>query len=202
MSVFRKNRMSNRCCGFNRTVSFIPHGGPKWTYERKAKGTRQVAESCRGKTNLRTGCETDALGGTAGAATSSQPAMNGNTRFVVLYIEDNPLNVKLVQAALKNHSGIELLVAGTAEDGLKIAEEEYPNLILMDIGLPGIDGVTATNILKDISATCDIPVVALSAAVHQEDVDRALKAGCSAYLTKPLEFQALYELINIVRLAR
>ncbi len=128
--------------------------------------------------------------------------MNGNTRFVVLYIEDNPLNVKLVQAALKNHSGIELLVAGTAEDGLKIAEEEYPNLILMDIGLPGIDGVTATNILKDISATCDIPVVALSAAVHQEDVDRALKAGCSAYLTKPLEFQALYELINIVRLAR
>lgn len=136
------------------------------------------------------------------AATSGQPMLQRNTRFVVLYIEDNPMNVRLVKKALQSWPGIELLIAGTAEEGLTIAEEAQPDLILMDIRLPGIDGVTATTILKDITATRDIPVVALSAAAYQEDIERALNAGCNAYLTKPLEFQALYELIDIARLAR
>jgi two-component system cell cycle response regulator DivK len=71
----------------------------------------------------------------------------------------------------------------------------------MDVKLPGIDGITATTLLKGIDATRDIPVVALSANAMKEDIDRALGAGCSAYLTKPIDLQALYETIDKIRLA-
>jgi PAS domain S-box-containing protein len=131
--------------------------------------------------------------------TSNKPMLHGDTRFVVLCVEDNPASAKLVQTALKSRPGIQLLMAGTAEEGLKIAEESLPDLILMDIHLPRIDGITATTILKEIEATRDIPVVALSAAVQREDIERALIAGCSTYLTKPIELQALYEVIDSLR---
>ncbi len=131
---------------------------------------------------------------------TSQPVLHGDARFVVLYIEDNPVNLKLVQAALKNRPAVELLTADTAEAGMTIASEDRPDLILMDMRLPGIDGITATALLKENDATRDIPVVALSADAHQKDIDRALSAGCSYYLTKPIQLQALYELIDRVRL--
>ncbi len=83
---------------------------------------------------------------------------------------------------------------------MTIASEDRPDLILMDMRLPGIDGITATALLKENDATRDIPVVALSADAHQKDIDRALSAGCSYYLTKPIQLQALYELIDRVRL--
>ncbi len=130
----------------------------------------------------------------------AKPMLHEDARLVVLYIEDNPVNLKLVQAALKNRPGIELLTAVTAEEGMTIAEEQRPDLILMDIQLPGIDGITATTVLKEMDATRDIPVVALSADAHKKEIDRALNAGCSAYLTKPVQLQALYELIDRVRL--
>jgi PAS domain S-box-containing protein len=131
--------------------------------------------------------------------TSNKPMLHGDTPFVVLCVEDNPASAKLLQTALKSRPGIQLLMAGTAEEGLKIAEESLPDLILMDIHLPRIDGITATTILKEIEATRDIPVVALSAAVQREDIERALIAGCSTYLTKPIELQALYEVIDSLR---
>lgn len=130
------------------------------------------------------------------------PLPGRDARFVVLYVEDNPVNRKLVQTALKNRLGVELLSATTAEEGLTIAEESQPDLILMDILLPGIDGITATTILKDTEATRGIPVVALSADAQKNDIDRALNAGCSDYLTKPIQLQALYELIDKMRLAK
>jgi PAS domain S-box-containing protein len=133
--------------------------------------------------------------------TSTQSITQGDARFVVLYIEDNLANVLLAKKALQSRPYIELLVAGTAEEGLTIAEEERPDLILMDIQLPGIDGITATTLLKKVDATREIPVVALSANAMQEDIDRALNAGCSDYLTKPIGLKKLYEVIERIRSA-
>ena len=130
------------------------------------------------------------------AEKTGQPMPHGDVRLVVLYIEDNPVNLKLMQAALRNRPGVILLTAGTAEEGLIVAKENLPDLILMDIQLPGIDGITATTLLKATDATRDIPVVALSADARKEDIDRALRSGCSAYLTKPIDLQALYRLID------
>lgn len=132
---------------------------------------------------------------------TGHPVRHVDSGFVVLYIEDNPLNVYLVQKALQKISSIKLLTAGTAEEGLTIAEESLPDLILMDIKLPGIDGVAATTLLRGNDATRNIPIVAISADAMKEDIDRALSAGCSAYLTKPIDLQALYEVIDGIRFA-
>ncbi|MGA8865063.1 MAG: PAS domain S-box protein [Gallionella sp.] len=133
---------------------------------------------------------------------ASQLLQSGDARFVVLYIEDNPVNLRLVQAALKDRPGVELFTTETAETGLTFAAEDHPDLILIDIWLPGMDGITATTLLKKNDATRDIPVVALSAAAQPKDIDRALNAGCSDYLTKPIDLQALYQLIDKFRSAK
>jgi PAS domain S-box-containing protein len=116
--------------------------------------------------------------------------------FVVLYIEDNPVNVKLVGKALEARPGVKLRAAGSAEEGLQMVEAAPPDLILMDIQLPGMDGVAATRVLQSAERTRHIPVVGLSANAMQKDIDRALDAGCSAYLSKPIDLQQLYELID------
>ena len=133
---------------------------------------------------------------TATPRKTKQPVQHKDSKFVVLYIEDNTVNARLVKTALEARPGIELFIASTAEEGISIAEEKLPGLILMDILLPGIDGITATEILKKMETTKHIPVVALSANAIKADIERALKSGCSAYLTKPLNIQALYELID------
>lgn len=140
-----------------------------------------------------------AVGSTAASATVKPSSTHTESRFVVLYIEDNPVNVKVVEWALQRRTGIVLLAAGTAEEGLIIAEQEIPNLVLMDMHLPGMDGIAATSILKRNDAFRHIPVVALSSDAMQEDIDRALNSGCDAYLTKPLDVQALYDLIDGLR---
>jgi len=129
------------------------------------------------------------------------PQLQAQSRFVVLLVEDNHLNVLLIQKALHSRPGIELIVTGTAEECLDRVKEVRPGLILMDIDLPGIDGITATSILKGMDATRNIPVVALSAKAMATDIDLALNSGCDAYLTKPLQLQSLYEVIDKVRQA-
>ena len=116
--------------------------------------------------------------------------------FVVLYIEDNPVNVKLVGKALEARPGIKLLTAGNAEEGLTMAQAELPDMILMDMQLPGMDGIAATRLLMASQQTQHIPVVGLSANAMQKDIDRALDAGCCAYLRKPIHLPQLYELID------
>ena len=138
----------------------------------------------------------------ADSQNTSQPFQGWDARFVVLYVEDNPVNLRLVQAALKDRPGVELFTTETAETGLTFAAEDHPDLILIDIWLPGMDGITATTLLKKNDATRDIPVVALSAAAQQKDIERALNAGCSDYLTKPIDLQALYQLIDKFRSAK
>jgi CheY-like chemotaxis protein len=107
----------------------------------------------------------------------------------ILVIEDNPLNLELVRALLEVH-GYEVIDSGNAEDGIERARMEQPQLIFMDLSLPGTDGLAATQLLKADAATRHIPVVALTAHAMKGDDERALQAGCDGYLTKPIDTRA------------
>jgi len=103
----------------------------------------------------------------------------------ILIIEDNPLNVELATDLLEA-SGFRVHSTRTAEDGLRLAGELLPDLVLMDIGLPGMDGLCATRSLKADPATCHLTVVGLTAHAMKGDEGTALDAGCDGYLTKPI----------------
>jgi two-component system cell cycle response regulator DivK len=113
----------------------------------------------------------------------------------VLVIEDNPANMKLALLLLHN-VGHTVLCAGDAETGLTLARAEQPDLILMDIQLPGMDGLAATALLKKDPATAAIPVIALTAMAMKEDQEKTRAAGCDAYIAKPLRFRELYAAID------
>jgi two-component system cell cycle response regulator DivK len=113
----------------------------------------------------------------------------------ILVIEDNPANMKLASLLLHN-VGHTVLCAGDAETGLTLARAEQPDLILMDIQLPGMDGLAATALLKKDPATAAIPVIALTALAMKEDQERTRAAGCNAYIAKPLRFRELYAAID------
>ena len=104
---------------------------------------------------------------------------------VILVVEDNPKNLKLVRDVL-SFAGYDVIEAGTAERGLTLAAEHQPNLVLMDIQLPGMDGLAAVQILKAEERTRAIPVVALTAFAMTDDRDRALEAGFDSYVAKPV----------------
>jgi len=113
----------------------------------------------------------------------------------ILIIEDNPANMKLASLLLR-HAGHAVLCAVDAETGLTLARGSRPDLILMDIQLPGMDGLTATALLKQDPVTGAIPVIALTALAMKDDQDRSRAAGCDAYIAKPLRYQQLYDTIN------
>jgi CheY-like chemotaxis protein len=106
-------------------------------------------------------------------------------RQVILIIEDNARNLKLARDIL-NHVGYRTLEAENAEDGLALARAQRPDLVLMDVRLPGMDGVEALGRLRTDPLTADIPVVALTAFAMKDDRDRLLAVGFDAYLEKPL----------------
>ena len=108
----------------------------------------------------------------------------------VLVVEDNALNLKLVRDVL-GHAGYRVLEAGDAERGIELARAEAPDLILMDVQLPGIDGVEALRRLREDDATSSIPVAALTALAMKEDRERFLAAGFDGYLEKPVSVPAL-----------
>jgi two-component system, cell cycle response regulator DivK len=108
----------------------------------------------------------------------------------ILYIEDNDDNVYVMRNRLRR-AGFAVLVAGDAEQGLAMAAAERPHLILMDLGLPGMDGWEATRRLKAMSETKDIPIIAVSAHAMTGDREKALEAGCDDYDTKPIDFVRL-----------
>ncbi|MFC1834302.1 ATP-binding protein [Thermodesulfobacteriota bacterium] len=118
-------------------------------------------------------------------------AVPDHARPKVLVIEDNEANMKLATHLLEA-GGYLVLQAWTAEEGLKMAAEQDPALILMDISLPGMDGLTATRKLKQDAGTSHIPVVALTAHAMPGDKERAREAGCDAYITKPVDPVILY----------
>ena len=110
--------------------------------------------------------------------------------FKILYIEDTENNRILVTRYL-NRNGYRVLTAEDAEQGLAIALTELPDLILMDLGLPGTDGWTATRNFKNNPALQRIPIIALTAHVMQGDREKALEAGCDDYDTKPIDLARL-----------
>jgi two-component system cell cycle response regulator DivK len=106
----------------------------------------------------------------------------------VLVVEDNPANMKLVTFLLQS-AGHAVLSATDAEVGLTMARGEQPDLILMDIQLPGMDGLEATLLLKRDDATSAIPVIALTALAMKGDEERIRAAGCDGYIAKPMRYQ-------------
>ena len=108
----------------------------------------------------------------------------------ILVVEDNPLNMELT-ADILGAAGYTVLRAENAERGIALAREESPALILMDISLPGMDGLSAVEILREETETRTIPVVALTAHAMKGDEEKALVAGCDGYITKPIDTRAL-----------
>jgi two-component system, cell cycle response regulator DivK len=106
----------------------------------------------------------------------------------VLIIEDNAINMTLAIFLLQS-AGHTVLSARDGEAGLKLARSERPDLILMDIQLPGMDGLEATGVLKRDEATRAIPVIALTALAMKGDEERIRAAGCDGYIAKPMRYQ-------------
>lgn len=106
----------------------------------------------------------------------------------ILIVEDNPANMKLAAFVLEQ-AGYSVIGATDAEAGLTLARERRPDLIMMDVQLPGMDGLAATALLKRDLATCQIPVIALTALAMKGDEARIREAGCDAYIAKPMRYQ-------------
>jgi two-component system cell cycle response regulator DivK len=108
----------------------------------------------------------------------------------ILVVEDNPTNLKLT-VSLLGTAGYTVISAADAEAGLAMARDEQPQLILMDMHLPGIDGLQATALLKQDDATRAIPVIALTALAMKGDEERIRAAGCDGYIAKPMRYREL-----------
>jgi two-component system cell cycle response regulator DivK len=113
----------------------------------------------------------------------------------VLIVEDNPANLTLAIFLLES-SGHVVIAATDAEAGLTLARQEQPDLILMDIQLPGMDGLEATTLLKRDDATRAIPVIALTALAMKGDEERIRAAGCDGYVAKPLAYKDFLAVIS------
>jgi CheY-like chemotaxis protein/anti-sigma regulatory factor (Ser/Thr protein kinase) len=116
-------------------------------------------------------------------------------RPTVMVVEDNTANMKLATNLLEA-GGYNVLQAFSAEEAIKRAEPEKPSLILMDISLPGMDGLTATKVLKGNPGTAHIPIVALTAHAMKDDEERAKEAGCDAYILKPIDTRIFYSALS------
>jgi len=113
----------------------------------------------------------------------------------ILYIEDNPPNIIVVERIIESLGG-KLDVAMNARDGLKMAYTMHFDLILMDISLPDIDGLTATRELRSNPNTAQIPIIAVTASAMVGDRERCLNAGCTDYIAKPLQVKTLSAILK------
>jgi CheY-like chemotaxis protein len=118
--------------------------------------------------------------------------MNTNEKKTVLLVEDNEDNLVVYRTILE-HVGYRVLEARDGEQGVDSATEHHPDMILMDISIPKIDGWEATRRLKADEETREIPIVALTAHALEEDREKAIQAGCDGYLAKPVEPRRVVE---------
>ena len=125
------------------------------------------------------------------------PAPQEGALRSLLYVEDNPTNTELVQQLIARRSDLRLLKAGNGSSGVAMARMHQPDVILMDINLPGITGFQALQILQDDAATRHIPVLALSANAMPHDVEKGLAAGFLCYLTKPIKLNELMQALDL-----
>jgi len=114
---------------------------------------------------------------------------------LILIVEDNEKNLKLVRDVLEV-KGYATLEAGTAEDGLKIARARLPDLILMDIQLPGMSGIEALKALRAEPATAGIPVIAITASVMQQDRQQIMSAGFDGFIEKPINLRSFLDTVQ------
>ena len=121
----------------------------------------------------------------------------GPRLHTLLYVEDNPANLMLVEDLIARRPDIRLLTAGDGLSGIEIARASLPDVILMDINLPGISGIQALGMLAEDSATARIPVVALSANAVPRDIAKGLEAGFFRYLTKPIKVDEFMDTLDI-----
>jgi two-component system, cell cycle response regulator DivK len=110
----------------------------------------------------------------------------------ILIVEDNEMNRDVLSRRLRRH-GYDVLIAGAGLDGLRMAGDVRPDLILMDLSMPDIDGWECAKRLKMEMATSDIPIIALTAHAMLDDRQKALEAGCDDFDTKPINFTGLLE---------
>ncbi|MDP2759368.1 MAG: PAS domain S-box protein, partial [Sideroxyarcus sp.] len=132
------------------------------------------------------------------AAVLTQPHVpRGAGLHTLLYVEDNPANLQLVEQIIARHHDIHLLTAVNGSSGIEIARVSRPDVILMDINLPGINGLEALKILRSDPATAHIPVIAVSANAMPQDIEKGMKAGFFRYLTKPIKVDEFMEALNV-----
>jgi PAS domain S-box-containing protein len=138
------------------------------------------------------------------ALLASESALAGGhgPRYVIVYVEDNPSNIAFMRDLLEDFERVELLTAPSAELGLEIARARIPDVIIMDINLPGMSGIEACRQLRQWPETRDIPVIALSAAAMIRDAARVTGAGFYRYLTKPVKVDELTRTLEELLLAR
>jgi CheY-like chemotaxis protein len=130
-------------------------------------------------------------------AAAPAPVPNGAPLRTLLYVEDNPANLKLIEQLIARRPDIRLLSARDGTQGIQIARSEQPDVILMDINLPGISGNEALKILREDPATTRIPVVALSANAMPRDIEKGLQAGFFRYLTKPIKVNEFMDTLDV-----
>ncbi len=138
-------------------------------------------------------CEVTAPEAPAPAGCGLRP---GTGPATVLYIEDNPSNLRLVQALLGGLTHVRLLTATSGQAGLELANQRLPDLVLLDLGLPDIPGAEVLTMLRANATTANIPVVVVSADATDSQVRRLLAAGATAYLTKPLDAGILFAAVD------
>jgi len=114
----------------------------------------------------------------------------------VLYVEDNPANLKLVQQLLARRTDLRLLSAGDGREGITLARAYMPDVILMDINLPGISGIETLKLLREDPLTANITVVAISANAMPRDIEKGLEAGFFSYLTKPIKVNEFMDALD------
>lgn len=116
----------------------------------------------------------------------------------ILYIEDNPRNIKLMESIIRNRADLSLVTATTAESGLEVANREKPDIILMDINLPGMNGIDACKIFKNQASTKDIPIVAVSADVMRYSKEKVMNADFAGFVSKPINVEEFIKLISTI----
>lgn len=114
----------------------------------------------------------------------------------VVYVEDNDANFTLVRKLLEATEGVEVTGATTGEEALRLIAGDPPDLVLLDLDLPGISGLEVAQRLKADPALAPIPVVAISASVMKQERDQAIAAGCVAFVEKPFDIQRLRQVVN------
>jgi len=143
--------------------------------------------------------EPPGLGGEGLAPMPARPSLvrQGAPLRTLLYVEDNPANLKLVEQLIARRPDLNLLSAVDGSLGIALARERLPDVILMDINLPGINGIQAMKLLRADPATAHIPVLAISANAMSGDIKKGLDAGFFRYLTKPIKVVEFFDALDV-----